>query len=268
MAWLTPPTYTNGHHTPTETPPAVGGVSSPPAPRTTFAADPALRGLDAIFYGLARFHVLGMPAGRSLSALWLAVAFLAWVGLIPGGRVVVTLAALLLTGQIIYWAGARRRSFVRFTPASAPPTNALRLTIADKLPIFATGILNVEGKYRPYTWLPGYYRTFATGEHAILCLVQPRRWLGIMSWQPEELGMWYAFVQPTEVTRVEAGTLRFGSHAAAAVAIHYTLTIPPGPRRKRPTVQPATLYLSGAPDDIARAYADLQPAATTATQAT
>jgi hypothetical protein len=132
------------------------------------------------------------------------------------------------------------------------------LETSEKLPIYATGLLNVEGRYQQFSALPGFYRTFATGEHAVLCRVPERSWLGLLEWPADETGMWYAFVHPNEIERLTWGNLAFGPTVYPAIAIEYQMELPAGPRRKHAEIRLEELFLATpALHDAQRLYADL-----------
>ena len=62
--------------------------------------------------------------------------------------------------------------------------------------MYVTGGLTVEGSEQRFTFVPGFYKTFATREHALLCQVRPAARVGVLRWPEAEVGMWYAFFQP------------------------------------------------------------------------
>lgn len=255
----TTPPYTNGHY---ETPLAASGVSPHPQASahkpTVFPPDLPLADLGSWLYGLHRFHLGGVPASRYIALLWLAIALLAALNALPGRWITMSIALLLWAGQFVLGLRHRKQHYVSFTSAPLPALNHTPLETSEKLPIYATGLLSVEGRYQQYSALPGFYRTFATGEHAVLCLVQERRWLGFLTWPADETGMWYAFVQPTDIQRLTWGNLRFGNKSFPAVAIDYRLEIPPSSRRKEPEIRQETLYLAALEmDDAKRMYVDL-----------
>ncbi len=260
---ITPtPPYTNGNNGHYETPLDASGVSlhrpSPQHQPTTFAADPPLRGVGPFFYALHHFHLGGLPASRYLAFLWLSITILAALGVIPGGWITITLVLLLWGAQIVLGLRYQRQQYVSFASTPLPALTAQPLEIADKLPIFATGLLNVEGRYKRYTLLPGFYRTFATSEHALLCRVQERSWLAMLSWPREDSGMWYAFIHPNDIHRLSWGEIRFGSNTYPAVAVEYQLEIPSTQRRKNAEIRSETVYLACADQDSAqRLYVDL-----------
>ena len=54
---------------------------------------------------------------------------------------------------------------VRFRPlrrVASADGNPAALSPSDKIAVYATGIFTVEGQYHRFTYLPGYFRTFAT----------------------------------------------------------------------------------------------------------
>jgi hypothetical protein len=258
----TNPPYTNGHNGHYEAPLELSGVSlRRPAPvhkPTTFLAELPLRGLGPLIYGLHRFHLSGLPLSRYIALLWLVIALFAAGGVLPGRWITMSIALLLWVGQI--WIGLRYRQqrYVTFTGAPLPVLNDTPLDVSEKLPVYATGLLSVEGRYQRYSALPGFYRTFATGEHAILCRLQERNWLRLFTWPTEETGMWYAFVNPSDIEQLTWGTLHFGENRHPALAIEYRLELPPGPRRKQAEIRQEILYLaSPEPKDAQRLYVDL-----------
>lgn len=242
-----PHLYQNGH---TATPPPSDGgrVADPDfAPRaqpTIFPADPPTRGWDALFYALHHFHMGGTPVSRYLASVWWVGALIFATGILPGRWWGVAACAVLLIGQIALGIRQRRRDYVAFTPETMPALAAAPFTPPEKAPIHVTGCFTVEGKYRRYTWLPGFYRTFPTGEHALLCHVRARRWLGVGEWPTEETGMWYVFIPPDTVEDIQWGRLRFGSSESDALAVTYTLVIPPTGRRKHDEIRRETVFIA------------------------
>ena len=115
-------------------------------------------------------------------------------------------------------AGAR---LYAFAPKSFRSPGPSRLPASAKIPVYVTGELSVETKQRFFAGLPGFYRTFATREHALLCQARARRFWGIAAWPPEEEGLWYAFVNPGQIEHLEAGELCFGRTRLPAVTIVY-----------------------------------------------
>ncbi|NOZ72058.1 MAG: hypothetical protein GXP38_09115 [Chloroflexi bacterium] len=135
--------------------------------------------------------------------------------------------SLLLVGIVIClrisrsW--GRRHYYVHFIPtASAPPTSPQQpLWPADKLLLHVSGHLEVEGKEEDFTHLIAYYRTFETREHAIMARQTPSRFL--LGETPSQLlGMWYLFITPQELKKVEAGELYFGMQSQPALRLRIT----------------------------------------------
>ena len=219
--------------------------------------------MATFLYKLYRHRWNGMPMSRWVIAVLGILALVAWRGWLPvdprwdlwvSGAALG--AAILFAGIIV---AARRRNFIAFHLHPDPPGEPVPLTPGDKLPVHASGRFGVENRYRPFTWLQGFYRTFATREHAIICLVPSSRFLLLGRWPETETGMWYIFVQPDTIHRVRFGEVRFGRTSAPGVAIDYTLHIP-----KRGRFRPArnlseTAYLAcDSAADAARIYTDLR----------
>ncbi|HRW03942.1 MAG TPA: hypothetical protein P5121_02535 [Caldilineaceae bacterium] len=186
------------------------------------------------------------------------VALLWGVGHLPGHWWVAALLILLWAGSLgiyLYW---RQRDFVRFTPTSFPQLQPQRLDPADKIPLFATGYFTVENKDRRFTWLPGFFRTFATREHALMCYVEPGSQIGIGHWADDEVGLWYLFFQPSDMAVLAWGELRFGKISYPALAITYQRHIPKRGRFQPERTVHETVYVAVATvDDGNRIMANL-----------
>lgn len=255
-----PTPYQNGHSKDEAPLHHSGASAAPQSPqvRTVFPQDVHLWGRGAFFYLLHRFHVGGVTAGRLASLLWLVLAAIWALGALPGRWIGTGLWLLVFMLQVTAGLRERRSDYVTFAPSELPALSGAPLTPAEKLPVHATGLFNVEGKYQRFVWLPGFFRTFATGEHAVLCLVRERRRWFLLSSAPQETGMWYAFVDPGSLQQVRWGTLTFGATASPAIEATYRLTLPPTGRRQQPTIREETLYLAfSAADDGQRIYVDL-----------
>lgn len=195
------------------------GVFQPP--RTEFLPDLPTDTWQAILYQLSRQHLILAPIVRWIYAGLFALALI-WPLLDLPGRWWGTASAL--AGASALWLvirAARRRSFVRFTLSALPAVTPARLPPSYKAPVYVTGWLSVQAKVRQFASLPGYYRTFATREHALLCQARPRRFWALATWPSEEEGLWYAFFSPTQVDQVDAGELAFGRRSLPALAIQY-----------------------------------------------
>lgn len=245
-----------------EAPQNLSGALSAAARRrhaaTTFPDDVRLRGAFPLLYALHRFRLGGLTPMRLILAVLIGLSALSATGALPGGR----WAALpwLALAALLIWVGARARrsDYVAFQEADCPKIAAGRLHPDDKVALHATGQFTVEGKYQRHTWLPGFYRTFATSEHALLCLARQRNWLLLAQSPGDEPGMWYAFIAPYEITRIRWGELRFGVHHAPALAVDYHLILPAEGRRKREQVRAEIVYLAFAnAEDAALVLADL-----------
>jgi hypothetical protein len=205
-----------------------------------------------LLYGLRHFQIGGAPASRYLIWLLLLLAALWAVGLFPARWWGAGICLALAAAWIVCLRHLERNDFVRFEPADAPSLPSARLSPADKVPIYATGRFAVEGKHQRSSYLPGFFRTFATGEHAVLCLVRDHRLLGIAKRPADEVGMWYAFFTPDVIESVYWGQLHFSRQAQPAIAVNYRLAIPGGGRRGRDLLVNETLYIACTDGEHAR----------------
>lgn len=214
--------------------------------------------MDAIFYRLNRHHFSDLPLSR-----WVQIALLALAGIVflarPNGYWIIggslILLFVLFTGISIHW---RRQNYVAFVEKPKPNVIPKALKPADKLPILASGYFSVEGKYAYFTWLQGYFRTFATREHALLCLVQPSRFALLGQWPEKEVGMWYIFFRDEEVEALRWGEVRHGAETLPALAVDHQIFIPKRGRFDRDRTLHRTVYMACREEaDLRRIFADL-----------
>ncbi len=233
-------------------------LAKPPAATqhaTTFLPDIPLTPWRGWLYGLTRAQWLGLALVRWLYLLLIVLAG-GWLLLaLPGGWLV---SLGWLTLAIVLWGLIRRAQRQYFThfradslAASAAP---VRMPAADKRPLYITGALSVEAKVRTFTALPGFYRSFATREHALIGRVHPRRIAALATWPEDEIGLWYAFVTPPQIVAIQPGQQWIGRRLLPALALTYQ----PAPTARRRSPDLATLYLAFPnPDDHAAVLADL-----------
>ncbi len=160
------------------------------------------------------------------------------------------LAGGLLLALVALWMWLRllrSRDFVRFTPqphsAAAGQATPLPLKPADKLPVYVSGFLSVDTKVRRFAALPGFYRTFATREHALLCHARPRRFGRLAAWPEEEQGLWYAFFQARQVRSLQTGEIAFDRACFRGLKVEYEPAQPLDGKSKR-RYRRVTLYLA------------------------
>lgn len=189
--------------------------------------------------------------GILLALLWLT-------GWLPGGYWVSVAICAGLIALTLVSHSLRGSDYVTFSAEPLAEIQPIALPATDKVPIHVTGALSVNGKERRFTWLPGFYRSFATREHALICQHRQRRVLGIGQWPEAQIGLWYAFIQPSALNDVQWGWMSFGGSAQRAIAISYR----PETTQKKTTLRRSTpserLLLAFANDDDARrVFADL-----------
>ena len=224
--------------------------------RTIFPDDVASGGFQSFLYKCYRHEWAGtrltrwmMLASLAGALLWATVLTPRWLGLVLASFFIVALSIIIVRH--------RRHDFVRFEEEPMPPVTPAKLLAGDKIPIYATGNFTVEGQYQRFTYLPGFVRTFATGEHAVLCLVRERRFAGVGRWPILEIGMWYAFFLPNDIHGIRYGTLKFAGAPMSAIAIDYRLSIPASSARRDKELN-ETIYLVCADEtDTTRMLADV-----------
>lgn len=214
--------------------------------------------MGATFYQLNRHHLSDIPLSRWIQIILLGGAVLAILMKFSGYWIVVGLligAFIAFTAMSIYW---RQRHYLHFIEKSAPPVSPVALKPADKLPIISSGDFDVEGKQANFTWLQGYFRTFATREHAVLCLVQPSRFALLGQWPEKEVGMWYVFFKDDEVEAIRWGEIHYGGKKLSGLAIEYRVFIPKQKRFERDRFQRRKVYIGcEQEEDTRRILADL-----------
>ena len=221
-------------------------------------------------YRLRQHRLVGWGLDRwGITLAWGAGALIMLIGLVRGRPFVsaghwALLALLALAGLALFIlrAWANGRSYVIFTPLTnltTPPAAALQPS--DKVSVRATGRFEVEGRPGFFADLMGYWRTFASREHAVMAIAHESRFLGLARRSPEDVGMWYVFFRPETIDAVTPGRLAFGSRVSPALRIAYR-HVPPssddGSRRARSRPARTVLYLACEDEEArGRIWADL-----------
>lgn len=198
--------------------------------------------LSGILYSLRR-HMLG------------AISLLHWISIIC-----LALAALTATEQFEFqriWSSplllfsaviptldflAARGSYVSFTPEHRA-LEVERLSPQTQVKVRATGLFEVEGRFRRHTWLEASYCTFPSREHAVIAVCPPSTLLWVAHSPRLDNGMWYIFCQPRAIRRIQVGEVQFGQQLKPAVAFTHTLEIPVRFRRNRTRMRDTVVYL-------------------------
>lgn len=250
-----PTTYPNGSYKASTT-----SAEAPAtyARRTVFPSDPPVSSLRTLLYYGSRTLLGSVSPVRWLLVLLVAATIVWAPGWLPGGWAVSLLWLLVYISVLLFVRREQKQDFVRFVEADAPTTSPVRLTPDDKIPLHVTGYFSVEGKWQRFTWLPGFYRVFATRERALLCQTQSTRFLRIAQWPGDEVGMWYIFFMPSDVENVRWGELHFGREPRSALAIEYRVTVPARSRLGREATVTETIYLAAQrAEDLTLVLADL-----------
>jgi len=241
-------------------PPILGGASvvESQRKRTAFLPDPPIRTFAAGGYASHRFLLGGAPASRYLSTLLLFLALIWLTGLLPFRWPGVLMFSVLFLAHVVSGQLLKRRDYVTFDTAPLPRLSPAPIEGDTSLPVYVTGNLSVEGRAQRFTFLPGFYKTFATREHALLCHARPRQLYRILQWPLDEVGMWYAFIEPQVIRRIEWGKIAFTPHAMPAIAIEYEVMKVTEGRlsgKKTETRSVETMYVASADEGILRSIA-------------
>lgn len=241
-----------------EAPSPPNGASLIPPKPTTFPTESVQSSGRTLLYWASRRQVAGVSLLRWLFWLLFSAALLWGLGGLAGRWWVAASTGGLWLLLIVLFYRARRHDFVHFAPLPLPAVSPARLDPQAKAPIYATGLFSVENKYQRFTWLPGFYRTFATREHALLCQLRQPSW-GMLGQLPSEVvGLWYIFFAPAQIVHVAYGHLAFGREPKPAIAVTYQITIPKRNRLQPEQVRNEVVYVATATEaDAMLILADL-----------
>ena len=222
------------------------GKAVSPAARTEFLPDRPVDTLRALGYHLERERLAGLPVIRWLYGLLVVLTLVLLlrpgVGWWLAGGVVLMMGALWLWLRVL-----RRRDFVHFTPQANAEVSGEEtpgpLKPAAKLPVYVSGFLSVDTRVRRFAALPGFYRTFATREHALMCQARPHRFGRVAAWPEEEQGLWYAFFQASQVRSLQTGAITFDRASYRGLKVEYEPAQPLDGKSKR-RYRRVTLYLA------------------------
>lgn len=213
--------------------------------------------MTEILYRLDRYLLWGAPYSRWIQISLFLLMLLGAVGVLPGQFFTAfVLAATLIAFTLLlrFW---RQRDFIEFEPLEPPTLSPVPLEPSDKLPVSVSGLFEVEGKEQRFTWLSGFYRTFATREHALICHVPPSQFL-LSNWINDDVGMWYVFVSNEKISEIVWGRLHFGSKEQLGVIIEYEELLPKKGRFSREKLVTYRVFIAAEEEgDAQRILADL-----------
>ena len=210
--------------------------------------------LPRTLYELQQYRWGNVSLQRWLTWLLAFLALLGLLNILPGGRPLAATLALVAVVLVLGRLWAERQSYVffRLTPNTIALGDQPPLWPADAVLLRASGLFEVAGKEARLTEVLAYYRTFETREHAVMARQTPSYFLRFGSIPSEQLGMWYIFIRPEAIKKIQTGCLYFGHFPRPALRLEYTRINAKGkPDRER-------VFLSfDADSDRDRVYADL-----------
>ena len=251
---INPQTSLNGHNGPAKV--TVSPHAAKPR-QTVFLDDLPASNWRSFLHHLKVAQVVGTSLLRLITIIWIGATFLGLVGAFGGVWIGVLLLLALIAFYVQFFI-QRRADFVRFAAQKSSEPIPTILPVQDKVAVYVTGECSVEGKHRRFSCLPGFYRTFATREHALLCQVKDRRIFGIASWDSAEVGLWYVFFHPATIRKIEIGNLFYSNQAMPTVAIHYLATVKVNKNGEAEKTAVQTVFVSTLdPSELERIVADL-----------
>lgn len=241
-----------------EASPPPGGASILVPQRTSFPEDQPRVSSRTLLYYASRYRLGSASLLRWLLFLLCSVSVVPVIGWLPGRWWVMSFCLFLFVALLTLFHYWRRRDFVRFEPMSPPAIQPALLPPQDKAPVMVTGFFSVEQKFQRFTWLPGFYRTFATREHALLCQVVQRPRVGIVRWHEDEVGLWYIFFLPNDIRQLQWGQLFFGVDARPAIAVTHRVTLHKPKRFRTEQTRDEKVYIAFETPTVAEVvWADL-----------
>jgi hypothetical protein len=173
-------------------------------------------------YQLDRHYQGPLTLGRwivVIGALIVVIGFLPRVRLAPAIMIAAGVV-VLLTLALLIWGRARRYHVFKADARCGPPATARPFQGLEHVKVRATGRFSVEGQEQLFADLEAIYHTFQTREHAVMAFAPRSRFL--FSGSPGELkGMWYVFVTPAQILKIETGVLAFGRRLQPALRLVY-----------------------------------------------
>lgn len=159
---------------------------------------------------------------------------------------VLSILGLILVGAMFL---ARRQRYIRFqrdeSLAAHLPSHVPPVEPDEKIPVRATGVLEVRNSRRYFVEARADLATMETREHIVMAHIPlSRMWLVAQS--PRGVaGWWYAFAKPSDIRSIQTGWLHHGLHPRPSLKLVYLRRrFIEGKRGTREVVTEETVYLS------------------------
>jgi len=170
-------------------------------------------------YQLSR-HRLG-PLRLNLAPLLLALASgLMWrAGALTGAQAVLT--TVLCLALVLVTLLAKRQGFIVFHHRGTTDSKMDRTELAadEKVPVRATGLLEVRDRRRYFVEVAADFATMETREHVVMGRMLDSRFL--VGAPKDDVGWWYIFFKPFMIREIEVGQVHFGLRARPAIKVKY-----------------------------------------------
>lgn len=213
--------------------------------RTTFPSDSPNMSMRTILYGIVNHYFGGITLFRWLNLLFVGVILVAIIAATAYWVTGLSVILLVVAGMWLLRRVYQHHDYIRFYPKDVPfADQGDRLSPSAKVPVHVTGLFAVEERNARFTWLPGFYRSFATREHALLCQHPETHFLKIAGCEPDNIGMWYVFFQPDEVKAIRWGEIMFGSTPRHCIAVDRMVEKKAKSRFRRDKITAESTYIA------------------------
>lgn len=178
-----------------------------------------------------------------VGTIWLASAYrrVTWPCALTFSAVALALAGIMLI--------ARQQGYLRFRQdeslAAHLPPGVAAIEPDEKIPIRASGLLEVKDARRYLVEAEADFATMETREHIVMARIpHSRMWLVARSLEEDE-GWWYAFVRPAHIRRIRTGWLCHGLRPRPALELVYQRRrLVAGKSQPKEIATEETVYLS------------------------
>jgi hypothetical protein len=169
--------------------------------------------VSRISYHSRRYTLLGIPLDTLL--LWACCAALApmgWAWLtrsLGWGHGLLGMASILLIGLTLLQRAKKHTVYQRGSQATLDD-EAEPLAPENLIRVRVSGPLQVEEKRGLFMDVPAVFWVTELGDYILMAQVAVRDY-PLIEGPIDNEGMWYAFINPAEITAIEEGTLHFGA---------------------------------------------------------
>jgi hypothetical protein len=144
---------------------------------------------------------------------------------------------------------ARRQRYIHYQPdeslAAHLPPGVAPIKADEKIPVRATGVLEVRDNRRYFVEARAEFASMETREHIVMAHIPPSRmWLLAQS-SRDVVGWWYGFAKPVDIRSIQTGWLHHGLHPRPSLKlVCLRRRFVEGKKKTKEIVTEETIYLS------------------------